>query len=384
MKRIKIAVASLCASFACLAAAEPAAVGPPALSLPVPQPTQARIEVTAEQRAALGITVGRAAPRTLVPSADLPGRVVLPNDRVHVVTARSEGVLLQASVAVGELVSADQQLARVASPDFVASQRRYLEALSRRDLARLTAERESLLARDGVIAGHRALDSAAALRDAEARVAEASQSLLLSGMREREIAALERTRRLEPDLVLRAPFDAAVLEQFAEAGERLPAGGAVYRLGDAAARLVEIHAPLEIVRSLAVGARFQLREEGAMGVVIAVGSAVHSADQGVVVRGRLDPGAPALRPGQFVSVALETSSDRGSAWAVPATALIHAGDRAWIFERVDGGFAAAPVEIVGGSGRERIVVGALDADTQLALRGTATLKALWLATGGPR
>ncbi len=370
MNRIQIAVALLCASLAAVVAAEP-------------ESPQTRIELTDEQRDALGIALGRAEPRALVPRADLPGRIILPNDRVHVVSARSEGVLIRPSVAVGEVVRERQVLARIASPAFVALQRQYLEALSQRDLARTTAEREAEAAREGVIAGRRALDSAAALRDARARVAEGRQSLALAGMSDEEISSLERTRRLEPDMVLRAPFDAVVLEQFAEAGERLAAGGAVYRIGDPTARVVEIHAPLAVARALRIGARFRLRDEAASGVVTAVGGEVHSADQGVLVRGRLDPGAPPLRPGEFVSVVLETASEGGSAFAMPASAVIHAADRAWIFERVEGGFLPVSVEIVGGSGRERVVVGPLDPHTDLAIRGTAALKALWLSAGGP-
>ena len=345
--------------------------------------SETRIEVTASQRKALGIELGRPEPRPLIPRADLPGRILLPNDRLHVVTARSEGVLLQPSVAVGDRVEPGQALARIASPGFVALQREYLEALSQRDLSRATADREAELAREGIIAGRRALESAAALREVQARVAQARQSLVLSGMRDPEIAALERTRRLETDLVLRAPFAAVVLEQYAQAGERLGAGGAVYRLGDPSALAVEIHVPLETARTLRVGARIWISEGAATGSVTAVGSEVHSADQGIVVRATVLPGELALRPGQFVSVEIETAKDRGPAFAVPAAAVVHAQDRAWVFVQQQDGFVPVPVEIVGGAGRERLVVGPLQAQTELAIRGTSALKALWLSAGGP-
>jgi multidrug efflux pump subunit AcrA (membrane-fusion protein) len=284
---------------------------------------------------------------------------------------------------VGDSVVKGQELARLESPVFVSLQRDYIQALSQLDLADATAHREEQLVKEGIIAGRRAAKSTALLRDAQSQLEERRQALALSGMSEREVAKLAETRNLNPTLVLRASISGVVLEQYARAGERLEAGGTLYRIGDLEALTVEIHTPLDIAHSLAIGTRFSLPDEEASGQVIAVGSEVHALDQGVLVRGAIEDEAAGLRPGQFVRVQFETLRDQGSAFAVPSKAVVHVDGRAWLFRQVEGGFEPVAVEIVGGTGRESVVVGSLTGETKLAIRGTAALKAHWLAQGGP-
>ena len=341
------------------------------------------LQVTAEQREALGIVVGTVRARDLVPRLRLPGRITLSNARVRVVTARFSGVLLSPLVAVGDSVALGQELALLESPAFIALQREYLDGLSQLELARSTFSREEQLAEEGIIAGRRAAESKALLREATSRLEERRHALTLSGMSKAEISTLTESRRLHPTLLLRAPLAGVVLKQYAQAGERLEAGGALYRIGDLEALMVEIHTPLDVAHSLTKGTRLSLPDEGATGRVVAVGSEVHSLDQGVLVRAEIEDGGGRLRPGQFVRVQFETKRMEGSAYAVPSTAVVHIQGRAWVFAQVEGGFEPLAVEIVGGSGRESVVVGPLGEGTELAIRGTAALKAYWLAEGGP-
>jgi multidrug efflux pump subunit AcrA (membrane-fusion protein) len=90
-------------------------------------------------------------------------------------------VLILPLVAVGDSVSKGQELARLESPAFVSLQRDFVQALSQLDLASATAGREGQLAEEGIIAGRRAAESAALLRDARSRLEERRQALVLSG-----------------------------------------------------------------------------------------------------------------------------------------------------------------------------------------------------------
>lgn len=341
------------------------------------------VAITAEQRTALGIMVGRAEARDLVAHPRLPGRITLPNARMRMITARSSGVLLSLSVAVGDTVEVGQELARLESPAVVSLQREYLEALSQLDLARSTAKREEQLAEEGIIAGRRAMESASFLREAKARLEERKQALALAGMDTDELSALLHSRDLQSTLILRAPLAGVVLEQYARAGQRLDAGGTLYRIGDVGALMVEIHVPLDVANFLEKGTGFVLPEQGAAGRVVTVGSEVHSLDQGVLVRGELVDRTSPLRPGQFVRVQFETPREHGSAYTVPSTAVVHADGRAWVFREVETGFSPVPIKVVGGGGRESVIVGELAGNANVAIRGTAALKALWLANGGP-
>ncbi len=340
------------------------------------------IQITARQREALGIVVGKAQPRALVPRPRLPGRITLPNSGVRLITVKASAVLLAPLVAVGDPVTAGQELARLESPDFVSLQRDYLQALSQLDLARATADRERHLVKEGIIAGRRSVESTARLRGAQSRLEEQRQTLAVAGMTPSEIARLANTHHLNPTVVLRAKLAGVVLEQYAQAGERLAAGGALYRIGDLGALMVEVHTPLDIAQALGLGTRFSLPHESALGRVIAVGSEIHSLDQGVLVRGIIEDGATRLRPGQFVRVQFETARSEGAAFALPSTAVIHVHGRDWLLLQVEGGFEPIAVQIVGGTGRETVVVGPLREDSLFAFRGTAALKAHWLANPG--
>ncbi|MBJ19791.1 MAG: HlyD family efflux transporter periplasmic adaptor subunit [bacterium] len=366
MKR-SLAPISLAMSLAVTAVAEP--------STSVP--------ITTEQRMALGIVVGIPERIELVPRPQLPGRITLPNAQVRMITAGSPGLLLSPLVAVGDSVSPGDELARIESPAFVALQREYLEALTQLDLTRSTARREEQLADEGIIAGRRAAQSAALLHQARTRLEERQQALMLAGMSEDEFVTLDRTHKLRSTLIVRAPFEGVVLEQYARAGERLEASGALYRIGDIARLTVDIHTPIDIARTLDNGTRFILPDLDAAGRVITVGGEIHSLDQGVLVRGTVDGGRTQLRPGQFVRVQFETPREHGTAFAVPATGIVHIEQQAWIFRESAGGFEALRVAVVGGSGEEIAISGPLADGAAIAIHGTAALKAHWLTGGGP-
>jgi RND family efflux transporter MFP subunit len=341
------------------------------------------LEISESQRAALAIEVVSVEPTPLVSRPPLPGRVLIPNDRVAILAMRTEGVVLSLSVATGDRVTAGQPVALIGSPTFVLLQREFLDALSQRDLASATFERERQLAREGIVAGRRAVESQARLQEADARVEERRQGLILVGMDQDDLDALASSRRMHSAIAVRAPVDGFVLEQWAQVGERLEAGSPLYRVGRLDALHVEIHVPLELAQRVRVGSRFQVVDRDASGTVIAVGRDVHAVDQGVLVRGAVDQGVEVLRPGQFVRVALQTETDHDMAYDVPASAVTRIDQRAFVFRRVGEGFEPVAVEIVGGSGQRSMVAGELSPGDAVVSRGTAALKSHWLSQGGP-
>lgn len=355
------------------------------------------LAVTAEQREALGVTVAVALPADAVPGPLLPARVTVPNAGLHVVVARASAVVLDLPVSVGDAVEPGQTLARLESPALVGLQQEFLQALSQRDLGRELAEREEALAAEGVIAGRRGLETRARLAELESRLEARRRALLLAGLGWAEVQKLAVERALSANLVVRSSVSGVVLEQYVRVGERVDAGAPLYRVGQLRELGIEVHVPLERARGLVVGGPIEVvgaaaaaggvGDSGdasgvgvqASGRIVAIGSEVHSLDQGIVVRGLLaDPGG-ALRPGQFVRVQLSTPVPERSAHLVPAASVVRIGDRSWVFIAEEGGFRASEVEILGGTGRSRIVHGPRLEGARVVVRGTATLKALWLS-----
>jgi len=341
------------------------------------------LPISPEQREALAMATARVTPVDRVPGRLLPARVVVPNAQLQVVSSRTPAVVVSLAVSVGEKVKEGQKLALLESPSFVSIQREFLEALSRGELARQRAEREGTLAEEGVIAGRRGLESLARLREMEAHLEDRRQALLLAGMSDKALRALTERRVLEPGLAIRASFSGVILEQYVRVGERVPAGAPLYRLGRVDTLEVEIHTPLERARHLQVGSRFEIPEWRADGRIVAIGQEVHIVDQGVVVRGALEGGESDLRPGQFVRVRFAIAGSERSAYRIPDVAVVRVSGRTWVFVSSKEGFQPTEVEVLGGSGREVVVDGPFQADSDVAVRGTASLKALWLASGMP-
>ncbi|MGH0033905.1 MAG: efflux RND transporter periplasmic adaptor subunit [Myxococcota bacterium] len=341
------------------------------------------LKVTPAQRDALGIEVTSIEATPLVSGPPLPGHVLIPNDRSSIVSARTAGVVLSLAVATGEPVAAGQTLAEFESPGFVLLQREFLDALSQRDLADATFERERQLADEGIVAGRRALESQARQREAHSLVEERRQALRHVGMDDDALESLARSRRIDPTLPIRAPVEGFVLEQWAHVGERLEAGSPLYRIGRLDALQVEIHVPVDLARRVAVGSRFSLVDRDASGRVIVVGRGVHTLDQGVLVRGLLESGLETLRPGQFVRVVLQTEDAAVTAFAVPNAAVSRIGEQAFVFRSVPDGYEPVPVDVLAGSRGRATIAGPLASGERLVTRGTAALKAHWLSLGGP-
>lgn len=352
------------------------------LTLPHAMQARADLAVSAAQRDALGIEARPLEASATISRPLLPARVLIPNDESLLIAIRTTGVVQTLRVSTGDPVTQGQLLSLVESPAYMVLQREYLEALSRRDLARSTFERERQLADEGIIAGRRAIDSEARLRESQILVDERGHGLRLIGMDASELRTLGRSRKLQPELSVRAPVSGVVLEQRAHVGQRLDAGSVLYRIGRLDTLHIEIHAPLEVTNRLHRGSRFTIAGTDAEGHVIAIGREVHALDQGVLVRGELDTGFAALRPGQFVQVELQIEDITASTFDVPNTALARVNQRTFVFRQIDGGFEPIPVEIVGGSGRSTAITGPISAGDELVVRGTAALKAYWLSQKG--
>ncbi|TDK28411.1 efflux RND transporter periplasmic adaptor subunit [Luteimonas aestuarii] len=73
-------------------------------------------------------------------------------------------------------------------------------------------------------------------------------------------AQLAQVRHQRSQMVVRAPFDGVVAEQYAQAGEYLVPGGAVVRVVDTGAREIRVRAPVGFAAQLPPGTAVQVRD----------------------------------------------------------------------------------------------------------------------------
>lgn len=337
-----------------------------------------QIAMTPDQREAFAIRTAPIEAVETASSAAYPAKVVVPNAQLRVVSAPQTGLLEALLVSEGEAIQAGQPLAQIQSPQLLEQQSAYLEAVTRLQLARADYKRDKQLQKEGIIAERRYLETRSRLTQAETETEQLRQSLSLAGMDDHALAELVKKRKLSGSLQVRSPLDGVVLEQLATPGQRLEMADPLYKVGRLSPLWLEIHVPLERLGNTASGSRVRSNEIDAQ--VITVGRMVHGADQGVLVRAEVTKGAERLRPGQFVQASL-LQSEGINLHRIPRTALVRSGGDSYLFLANAAGFSVEPVAVQTEE-RDHIIIRAeLPANAQVAVSGTAALKAAWQAGG---
>ena len=141
----------------------------------------ATVTMDAAQARRIGLRVVPAVPVSDAPLATLPGVVVpRPQGRVAV-SAPFSGIVRQSLVIEGQSVRRGQRLAVVQSREVLQTGAELARARARLAVARAAAARTSTLAKEGIIAGARAEQATADLREVEVEINEKLRILRLAG-----------------------------------------------------------------------------------------------------------------------------------------------------------------------------------------------------------
>ncbi len=339
------------------------------------------VVINADEVANVGIEVGKLQAVNQAFSKKLPAKVTIPNKSQRVVSAPQGGVIELMLVAEGDHVIAGQELAYMNSPQLLASQNNYLQALSTLAQTKREMLRDKALFEEKIIAERRYRQSQTLYQQSKTEVAMYRKALELAGMKEADIALLNKTRSLTSYLTVAASSSGVVMKQFATVGQRLTAADPLYQIAQLSPLWLEIHVPLKIANQVQIDEQVMICNKSIEGHVIAIGREVHEADQGVLVRAEVSQKTEQLTPGEFVEVCFIKQKD-GLQFIVPRSAVFRFEGRPAVFVETEKGFIYQPVEIVTDNGEQLIIKGALSVDQNIVIAGTATLKATWLGMGG--
>lgn len=304
----------------------------------------------------------------------LPARVVVPNEQMRVVAAPVGGMIEWLAAAPGSSVKRGQVVARLASPQALELQRDALQAGSQSALLQQSLKRDEQLFAEGLIAESRLQATRAAAAQAGAQASERKQGLALAGI---------APGKLGGPLSLVAPIDGFVLEQSAQLGQRVEASAPIYRIARLSPLWLEIQAPLSLAAGLREGMPVKLSNSGVSGKLIAIGRAVDSASQTVLLRASVGKGAETLTPGQVIEVELTAAGSAGE--RLPAAALFRHDGKTFAFVQVasdDKGarFEARALRVISQGGETAAVEG-VKADERVAVKGVSGLKAMLTGVG---
>jgi cobalt-zinc-cadmium efflux system membrane fusion protein len=340
------------------------------------------IKLSAEQIKSLGIATAAPVADQEAPLSALTATVVVPNSQMHVVSTPLAGLVDTLSAAVGESAKRGQPLVRLQSPQLAETERAYLQAATQLALAQESLARDRQLFDDGIIAESRFRVTQVAHQDATAALEERRQALRLAGLSDAAIGELQAKRKVGSMLTLSAPADGVILEQMATVGQRVDAATPIYRVARLDPLWLEIQAPATPVAGLKEGAAVTVPRLDAAGRLIAVGRSVDPDSQTVMLRALITRNAGNLRPGQRVEATITgISGGTGRAWRVPRAAVVRRGDQPLVFLRTAAGFRALPVVMLHETADGYSIGAAFGEGAQIAVAGTAALKAKLIGLG---
>jgi Cu(I)/Ag(I) efflux system membrane fusion protein len=308
----------------------------------------------------LGVRTAEVTRGTQTQKFDAPGSIAYNERDVAVVTARVGGFVEKLYVrAPLDPVHKGQPLAEIYVPDWIATQEEYLS------VRRMQGQ--------GI----------------EALLAAARQRMLLAGMNEEQVRAVESGAKLQPRFTLAAPLGGVVAELGVREGMTLMAGATLFRINGLGTVWIYAEIPESRAAQVRPGAGVEVRTPSLpgrlfRGKVAAILPEVNPATRTVKARVEVVNSGSMLVPGMFAAIDFAPSKE-AEVLLVPAEAVIHTGARKVVIVARDGG-AFEPVDVETGAeesgqvvvrkglaaGEKVVVSGQFMIDSEASLKATTT------------
>ena len=279
------------------------------------------IAVSPNMRQSLGVRIGRVERAAVASRIAAVGAVAYDEHRTSLVQARAAGFVSKLHVkATQDRVRQGQVLADVTVPAWVEAEGEYLALLGSEPA------------------------SSDALRGA------ARERLLLLGIPETAVAALERERKLPASTTLLSPADGVIVELGVREGAAFAEGALMFRINGLVTVWVNAQVPEFQAGHIASGRAVEVRAAAWPGQVFpgrveALLPQLDPSTRTLTARIAVDNRAGKLTPGMFVNVALTNPATTPQLW-VPSEAVIVTGQRSVVIRlRDDGAFEATDVTI---------------------------------------
>jgi len=270
------------------------------------------VSMSANQRIMANVATIEAKIGDLNKEINAVGIVQFDQSRQAKVTAWIAGRIDKLNVdTVGAYVSKNRPVAEVYSPDLLATQQEYLLAIKSRE--QLKGSPIPSISQNG-----------------EGLVASAKQRLMLYGVKESQIAELEKAGKPNIRLPIYTPLSGTVIEKMVQQGQYVNAGDVLFNIADLSRVWVEIDVFENEVPYVRVGQRVEIRsavEHGALfnGRISFVYPFHDPKTHTVKARVEMPNSGHMLRPDMFVNAIIRVPLARGL--IVPVSAVVDTGKR---------------------------------------------------------
>lgn len=325
-------------------------------------------DITEKDQAALGLVALSPAQRVMANVATVTaeeesisreiaavGSVQYDQTRQAKVTAWIAGRLDKLYVAaVGAQVAKNKPVAEIYSPELVSTQQEYLLALKSREQFKNSPVPS--IAQNG-----------------EGLVAAARQRLLLFGVKEEQLAGLEKSGKAEIRLPVYTPLSGTVIEKLVQQGQYVNVGDVLFTIADLSRVWVELDIYDNDIGSVQLGQAVEIRPSagGARPVTGRVSFIYPFHDpktHTVRVRVEVPNQGMMFRPDMFVSAVVKSPARRGI--VLPVSAVLDSGKRqtVWV-EKEPGVFEPREVTVGERSGDKLLILSGLRAGEKVAVSG---------------
>lgn len=312
-----------------------------------------------------------------IPLVSQPAEVIVPPAQHHVAVAPLAGRVTAITVAVGDVLTAGQEVARIYSPELLEYQRDFLLAQAALEHMQHVYEREKALASDGIISERRLDEAEHDVLEHRTAYDSIRRMLLGLGMSAEDLNALNDSAALQPTLAIRAAVDGTVTKELVDLGAGVTAGDVLFAYADTRKLWLQVHMDAVYLSDVKIGQPITAADCTA--IVRRVSQVLDPQSQTLLLSAELSHGC-SLRAGQQLAAQLMQSM--ASSYKVPAAAVFNSDGRDWVFALAEGAATAQPVTLVGEDQSARYLrfEGAVPA--AIASSKLADLKAAWLGMGG--
>ena len=352
---------------------------------------------SADSYARAGVTTGTTSTQDVEPRLDAPAQTLYDPERVARVAVRLPGVIRWVGVRLGERVEAGATIALVESAEVGTAKAALMRTLAEYQAAAATRDRTAVSTEAGVRTKAELAEADAKARVAQVAVFEAEQALLNLGFTliATDLAALSPAEQLsrlrtlglpQPGdqsirsanlLPIVAPRAGVVAELTAVEGAAIEAGGLLTIIADTSALRVHLAVSGTDAGNVAPGqvVRFRTRDGGeAVGTIQAVASEADMSTRLVSVTATVANADGRMRVNQVGTATISLGTPQ-PAVVLPPTAIQWDGTSAYVFiKRNDTTYRGLKVPVLARTA-DGIAVGRLRAGEEVALTGTAVLKA---------
>ncbi|TWJ19745.1 efflux RND transporter periplasmic adaptor subunit [Geobacter argillaceus] len=283
------------------------------------------------------------------------GIVQFDQSRQAKVTAWIAGRIDQLHVnTVGSFVSKDKPVAEVYSPDLLATQQEYLLAIKSRD--QLKNSPIPSISQNG-----------------EGLVASAKQRLMLFGVKENQIAELEKAGKPTIRLPIYTPLSGIVIEKMVQQGQYVNTGDALFNIADLSTVWVEVEVYENEFPNIHIGQQVEIRSQSFpgrpfTGRIAFIYPFLDPKTRTVKARVEMPNPGMKLKPDMFVNAIIKVPL--GSAIVVPVTAVMDTGKRqvVWV-ESSPGMFEPRDVQVGQQTDDKIQILSGLNAGDKVAVSG---------------